>query len=190
LYWQRATYFWALIAAAFAGYFAILAAEKMYDAMFNAFIVASIGLVFSLAWFLANRGSKFWLENWENHVDLLEDGISGPLYKTVLSRTSAGGPIERFVDGPLPISVSRINQWVSLFTFNVWVLLAWNVLPVFARDAPVSVKHVLVASITAIICLSMIYLTKSKIDGSRNLQMSQRKTSVSKNGAERRADNV
>ncbi|MGI0133587.1 MAG: hypothetical protein ACREBW_01340 [Candidatus Micrarchaeaceae archaeon] len=31
LYWQRAAYFWALIAAAFAGYFAILNADKLED---------------------------------------------------------------------------------------------------------------------------------------------------------------
>lgn len=118
-------------------------------------------------------------ENWENHVDVLEDGISGPLYKTVLRRTATGGFIERFVDGPLPISVSRINQWVSLFTLAVWVLLAWNVLPVFARDAPMSVKHVLVAALTAIICLSMVLFTKSKLGGSRELQMIERNASVS-----------
>ncbi len=183
LYWQRATYFWTLIAAAFAGYFAILAAERMHDAMFNAFVVASIGMVFSLAWFLANRGSKFWQENWENHVDMLEDEISGPLYKTVLRRTEAGGFIERFVDGPLPISVSRINQWVSLFTLGVWLVLACNVLPVFSRDAPLSGKHLLIGSLTAIICAAMVLLTSSKLGGTRKLSIIDRSATVSRNDA-------
>lgn len=183
LYWQRATYFWALIAAAFAGYFAILAADKMHDAMFNAFVVASIGLVFSLAWFLANRGSKFWQENWENHVDMLEDGVSGPLYKTVLRRKKAEGLIERLVDGPLPISVSRINQWVSLFTLAVWMLLAWNVVPAFDREAPLSVKHILVASLTTIICVSMVLFTKSKLGGAREITMISRNAHVSQDDA-------
>ena len=89
LYWQRATYVWTLIAATFAGYFAVLAAEKMVDQYFNAYVLACVGFVFSLAWFLTNRGSKYWQENWESHVDMLEDTIAGPLYKTVLHRPEA-----------------------------------------------------------------------------------------------------
>lgn len=86
LYWQRAAYFWALIAVAFAGYFAILSAEHLCDKEYLAYIVSCIGLLFTWAWFLVNRGSKYWQENWENHVDMLEDPITGPLYKTVLHR--------------------------------------------------------------------------------------------------------
>lgn len=66
LYWQRTAYFWALIAATFAGYLAVLSAEHIEDKQFYAFAVACLGFVFSLAWFLVNRGSKFWQENWEN----------------------------------------------------------------------------------------------------------------------------
>jgi hypothetical protein len=178
LYWQRATYFWALIAAAFAGYFAILAAEKMHDAHFNAFVVACIGFVFSLAWFLANRGSKFWQENWENHVDMLEDDASGPLYKTVLQEKQQASRIERFVDGPLPISVSRVNQWVSLFTVLIWPLLAWNVLPPFASTSLVSVRHLLVGGTTAVISVAMVFLTRSKLGGRRALRLSTREVSL------------
>lgn len=36
LYWKRATYFWALIAVAFAGYFSILASEHMPNKFFLA----------------------------------------------------------------------------------------------------------------------------------------------------------
>jgi hypothetical protein len=132
LYWQRATYFWTLIAAAFVGYLAILAAGEMKDRLFNAFAVACIGFIFSLAWFLANRGSKFWQENWELHVDMLEDGVSGRLYKTVLQRPVTDALIERLVDGPLAISVSRVNQWVSLFTLLIWLALASNALDPFS----------------------------------------------------------
>jgi hypothetical protein len=49
-------------------------------------VVTGLGLVLSAAWYLANRGSKQWQENWENHVDLLEYEVKGPLYKTVLGR--------------------------------------------------------------------------------------------------------
>ncbi|WP_333653981.1 RipA family octameric membrane protein [Dissulfurispira sp.] len=86
LYWKRAAYFWTLIAAAFAGYFAILGSEHLKNKEYLAYIVGSIGLLFTWAWFLVNRGSKYWQENWENHVDMLEDKFTGPLYKTVLHR--------------------------------------------------------------------------------------------------------
>ena len=55
LYWKRGTYFWTLIAATFAGYFAVLAAETIENKLFNAYVLACIGFVFTLAWFLVNR---------------------------------------------------------------------------------------------------------------------------------------
>ncbi|HYA13210.1 MAG TPA: hypothetical protein VEF33_02610 [Syntrophales bacterium] len=73
LYWKRAGYFWALIAVAFAGYFAILSSQHIPTKFFLSFIVGSIGFVFTFALYLVNRGSKYWQENWENHLDLLED---------------------------------------------------------------------------------------------------------------------
>ncbi|WP_440939795.1 RipA family octameric membrane protein, partial [Klebsiella michiganensis] len=33
-------------------------------------LLSSMGSVFTLSWFLVNRGSKYWQENWENHLDL------------------------------------------------------------------------------------------------------------------------
>ncbi len=134
LYWQRAAYFWALIAVAFGGYFAILSAnnENLKEKDYLAYIVSCIGLLFTWAWFLVNRGSKYWQENWENHVDLLEDPITGPLYKTRLERPKIdvgfippmpfgkGGTkttlewldrsAEKLFIGPLPVSVSRVNR--------------------------------------------------------------------------------
>ena len=123
LYWKRATYFWALIAVAFAGYFSILASEHMPNKYFLALIVSCIGLVFTFAWFLSSRGSKYWQENWENHLDLLEDKVTGPLYKTLLERPGHINTVEKYITGPLSVSVSKINQWVSVF-----VVFSWGVL--------------------------------------------------------------
>ena len=84
LYWRRTTYFSAFISVAFAGYFYVISNKNGDN--FYAFVVACIGFFLSCAWWLVNKGSKFWHENWENHVDLLEDDFLGPLYKTVLYR--------------------------------------------------------------------------------------------------------
>ncbi|MDP1697412.1 MAG: hypothetical protein Q8L45_06480 [Xanthomonadaceae bacterium] len=123
LYWKRATYFWALIAVAFAGYFSILASEHMPNKFFLSLIVSCIGFVFTFAWFLSSRGSKYWQENWENHLDLLEDNVTGPLYKTLLERPGHINIAEKLVTGPLSVSVSKINQWVSVFVVFSWLSL-------------------------------------------------------------------
>lgn len=123
LYWKRATYFWALIAVAFAGYFSILASEAMPNKFFLALIVSCVGFVFTFAWFLSSRGSKYWQENWENHLDLLENNVTGPLYKTLLERPRHINAAEKYITGPLSVSVSKINQWVSVFVVFSWFSL-------------------------------------------------------------------
>lgn len=124
LYWKRAGYFWTLIAVAFAGYFGILSSSAISSKFFLSFVVSSIGFVFTVAWHLVNRGSKYWQENWENHLDLLEDHITGPLYKTRLERPEDQKFSEKYITGPLSISVSKINQWVSVFVSSIWLTLA------------------------------------------------------------------
>lgn len=123
LYWKRATYFWAFIAATFTAYFLLLN-SSMTDP--NAkrrslLMVSCLGIVFSVAWYFVNRASKKWQENWEKHVDLLEDAVHGPLYKTVIT-----DPDTAFLDfaGPYDFSVSKLNQTLSLFIVIVFVLIA------------------------------------------------------------------
>lgn len=116
LYWKRTAYFWSLIAAAFAGYFA-LANQPQKELSLT---VACIGLILSFSWYLVNRGSKYWQTNWERHVDCLEDEGNGPLYKTTLSKDEFS--VFRFWSG-YPFSVSRVNQLVSLFTVIIWLAL-------------------------------------------------------------------
>lgn len=180
LYWQRATYFWALIAAAFAGYFAVLAAEHMSapEKAFNAFVIACLGLIFSLSWFLANRGSKYWQENWENHVDMLEDGITGPLYKTILHRPPNKNPLSRLIEGPAPFSVSQINQWVSIFTLVIWLCLIWDVLPAFDLKAEISGRYAAISAVTAVAAGLLLLRTKSNIVEGHKPSMSVKRTAV------------
>lgn len=116
LYWKRATYFWTLITAAFTGYFALASAEAPKPGL--VFLVSCLGLLLSTAWYLVNRGSKFWQENWETHVNLLENEIMGPLYKTTISKNNFR--LWKFWSG-YPYSVSKVNQIVSLFVLSVWL---------------------------------------------------------------------
>ena len=118
LYWKRATYFWGFIAAAFAGYALTYKSAADHEPWLG-LLFSSLGLVFSWAWFLVNRGSKFWQQNWERHVDLLEGMTLGPLYKTMAVDPNSRNPLTaagRF-------SVTKINQMLSAFVTLIWVVL-------------------------------------------------------------------
>lgn len=73
-------------------------------------------MCFSLSWILVNKGSKKWQENWEAHIDMLEDKITGPIYKIVLDKEKYN------------YSVSKINLNVSRFVLFIWGVLLLNFL--------------------------------------------------------------
>ena len=125
LYWRRATYFWTLIAAAFFAYFAIQASSGLgtNNKIVFTFVVAVIGFVFSLGWFLINRGSKFWQLNWEIQVDRIESKLNEALHRTLARQKDR----ENGLVGPGRFSVSKINQLTSLYVVLVWVGLGiWS----------------------------------------------------------------
>lgn len=127
LYWKRATYFWTFIGATLASYALIQKIDDNNEKLFLSFLVSILGLVFSFAWYCVNRGSKYWQENWENHVDLLENEIIGPLYKTVIDRPPrSDNTLKSLLVAPANFSVSKINQLVSIFVIFVWILLIFR----------------------------------------------------------------
>ncbi len=139
LYWTRATYFWAFIVLAYGGFFGLATSEesKVPEKNELQFIVASIGFVFSFGWYLANRGSKYWQENWEKQVELLEDKIIGPLQKTTLHESSF--PFSNFL-GPFKLSVTKINQVLSLYVTAMWLFLSLRCLSTIFEIGP-PVQH-------------------------------------------------
>lgn len=162
LYWRRATYFWTFIGATFAGFLAIQASSAVNKQDLSV-ILSCLGIVFSFAWFCVNRGSKFWQENWEKHVDLLENAVTGPLYKVVLSRNledyTKKEKVRDWITGPSPLSVSKINQLISFYVFVLWVLLLWYSLPEFRLSSKlndVNWFYFTLVAIAAVICLSLV----------------------------------
>jgi len=124
LYWKRATYFWTFIAAALAGYAVIQRISDKHSKGELSLLLVCLGVIFSLAWYLVNRGSKFWQNNWERHVDMLEDATIGPLYKIILSEEDSNKNILRkILTDTGTFSVTKINQILSFFILMVWVLL-------------------------------------------------------------------
>ncbi|MGH9521832.1 MAG: hypothetical protein ACRD3E_04800, partial [Terriglobales bacterium] len=131
-YWKRASYFWTLIAATF---IAFGAAQQLKDPISQcdlSVVCASLGIVFSVAWFCLNRGSKYWQMNWEKHVDMLEECYIGPLYK-VNWMAGESAPLETNSLKSLILeyerySPTRINQIVSAYVAVVWTALLVYVL--------------------------------------------------------------
>lgn len=105
------------IAAAFAGYAWTYKTASDHEPWLS-LLFSVLGLVLSFAWYLVNRGSKFWQNNWERHVDMLEDLTIGPLYKIV-----ATSPGNNPLTDAAHFSVTKINQMLSLFITMVWILL-------------------------------------------------------------------
>jgi hypothetical protein len=114
LYWKRTQYFWAFLVTIYGSYVLISTKSGISVSELDPvirFVLAALGMCVCLGWNQANRGSKFWQDNWEHHVDVLEDYVYGPLYKIVISKTSHSiySPT-----APYPSSVSKINSLLSL----------------------------------------------------------------------------
>ncbi len=159
LYWKRAAYFWTFIAATFAGFIA-LQSSNVGGKTDMSILLSCIGIVFSIGWLCVNRGSKHWQENWENHVDMLEDKVIGPLYKVVLTRPKPKGAIEvaqHFLTGPTSFSVSKINQLISLFVCVLWVGLLFYSLPKFDALATINYYYILLIITTFMFSILFVF---------------------------------
>lgn len=137
LFWKRGTYYWAFILAAFTAHFALLGmifstfnkdenkelslkniCELPGFSLFALAVTAFFCFFFSLAWTLVNKGSKFWQKNWEAHIDMLEENITGNLYETFLN-TNFKGDEKEFSKNPLcyksyDYSVTKITTLTSM----------------------------------------------------------------------------
>jgi len=112
--WTRATYFWGFVAAIFAGYISVMTSEHNCQALemrLDLYLIL-LGIIFSFAWLFAIKGSKWWQVNWEQHINALEDSISGPLNKTSWYTTKG----RRY-------SLSTIPDTLAWITIGVWVIL-------------------------------------------------------------------
>lgn len=110
-FWTRAAYFWGFIVLIFGGLMTVLTSERnqiVINLHLDMYLI-SLGLLFSIAWYLVMRGSKSWQENWELHIDFLENFISGPIYKTI------------HYNGNRFYSVSKINELLALLIILVWL---------------------------------------------------------------------
>jgi hypothetical protein len=112
-FWTRSAYFWGFIALIFGAYITVTTGKyaSRAEAMYLDLYLILLGGIFSLAWLLVIKGSKRWQENWEAHIDELEDDITGPLYKTV------------YCNRKWFFSVSKINALLACAVIATWFWL-------------------------------------------------------------------
>jgi hypothetical protein len=108
LYWKRASYFWTVQAAAFA-FVGFLRGASAVEA--QAFIIpAALGFLTAVVGYLSARGSKFWQDSWEGHVDLLEPACEARLSQVFVLREKPRH------------SVTRVNQNLLLLIAGAWLV--------------------------------------------------------------------
>lgn len=190
MYWKRAAYFWAFIVAAFVAFGVIASAKFSFEPRQSEFLVAfsCLGFAFSYSWVLVNKGSKFWQENWEKHIDLLEDEVSGPLYKTIL--LSPPRDHVRWLLGSHPYSVSNINTLISVLVTVFWgFLIAINASPVNSSQPadPWKIGPIL---FTAFYCCVFLWLGRSTLGKSKEVMNSNLRIIERHNGEGPVADPV
>ncbi len=134
LYWQRSLFFWGFIVVLFGGFFLLLdawgkllmenSATQEVLVIKAIFIgITIVGFLITYAWLFVERGSSTWQENWENHIDYLEDDITGRLHKTVI-----GEPNDFF-------SIKKVHRtvigiicffWFFLGISSFWIFTTLN----------------------------------------------------------------
>lgn len=125
LYWKRTGYFVLFIGAVFIGYYTILTSDKdkikieKEQQEWLLLLLAALGYLLSLLWYMANRGSKFWQENWEAHIEELSTHLGVPIFGIIKRREHS----IRNLMQEYPFSVSKINQMVSLIITFAWLLI-------------------------------------------------------------------
>lgn len=121
LYWKRTGYFVLFIGAVFVGYYTILSSDKIEKEQqeWLLLLLAALGYLLSLLWYMANRGSKFWQENWEAHIEELSTHLGVPIFGIIKRREHS----IRNLMQEYPFSVSKINQMVSLIITFAWLLI-------------------------------------------------------------------
>ena len=132
LYWKRTGYFVLFIGAVFVGYYKALPISGPSDSEkeWLLLLLSSLGFLLSLLWYMANRGSKFWQENWETHIEDLSIKLRNPIFGIIkINEYTIYNPKQ--FNKSYPFSVSKVNQMVSLIITFCWLIILLKELGMF-----------------------------------------------------------
>lgn len=125
-YWNRANYFWLFVAAFFVAYVETLPDKggccgNSDDSQMEwvNLLVCIGGLFSSICWYMANRGSKYWQENWELHINSISKKLGKPIFQILMNPKKHWNNVLSYY----PYSFTRVNLFL-----NIVVILIWGVL--------------------------------------------------------------
>lgn len=161
-YWKRATYFWGFQIAIFAA-FGLIWRDTGHDPWSPITVaLAGLGILTAVANSLSAAGSKFWQENWENHIDMLSNHTEGRLHRIVWLQNGKKG-----------FSVSRINQqlgfycigfWILIFIFVAWRYLGFEIPNLFDEKYYRGI-YVGVMLFVVMLCVAFLFRQTTKLNG-------------------------
>lgn len=159
LFWQRSLFFWGFIAAAFVAYAAAKNATNRDDDLLLE--IACFGTICSVAWTLANRGSKYWQTVWENRLEAIErDGLKIGLFEDPFKYKKVERHFWGIWSKKRHFSVSRLAIALSDCAVGVWILLVCKATPL---QWPLFLKRpILIPIATAAYILMMLVGARSK----------------------------
>ena len=127
-FWKRSIFFWGFIAVAFG---AFAATADNHTELRSP--IASFGFVCSVIWTLANRGSKFWYENWEEKRKDAEEPITRSLYGVNPQEKCPKGKEKRrrfsWWLRARRFSPSKLTIALSDYTAILWLCLLFSTVP-------------------------------------------------------------
>lgn len=150
LYWKRATYFWA-IAAVVLGAIGLVVANSIkdgrlatYPILFMLETLSCVGFIVTKAWQYVNLGGKFWQHNWELHVDVLEQEVLFPMFRTVIAECSTESEANDAKPGsPTPdnlmvvFSPSKVNDHLGRFLNMIFIVIGLSTFALILSKAGV-----------------------------------------------------
>ena len=164
LFWKRTGYFSVLVGALFIAYYTIVGqSSSANNQEFYKIIISFLGFMASLVWFLSNKGSKFWQENWELHIDCIEKlSKQNKIHSLVLSKNNKRLDLL----GAYEFSVSKLNTLFSFIVSLAWlVILICNIVNIFDGEYWQYIAGFGFIMITAISGFLLIRSSKSNFKG-------------------------
>lgn len=156
LYLKRATCLWAFIFVFFVVYCQTIPethCEGNIDAGWIAnYAIIIGGYLFSLGLYFVNKVSKFWLKNWEKHIDILSQELHDPLFRLMgCNKYYTLNHEQSYL-----YYVFKINRFISLLICILWFGL------IVLRTGSVGAAYTIITVIIAVILPVVFYLLANR----------------------------
>ncbi len=130
LFWQRSNYFLALNSALAVGFFARELSQFTL-------LLASLGVLTSIIWYLVNLGSKYWQSRWEDKLAEIEKHVAPELRAFAATKDELDKAVARSLStNPHRLLAAQVG-WKPSVTFQMTFLslvfvVAWLIVGVVA----------------------------------------------------------